>query len=61
VSEAVKIPDFNSSIVEHARKDFPLLDAKMSVADALDRRPREGDNFHSCCYLEREASAWPKN
>lgn len=42
MSEAVKIPDFNSSIVEHARKDFPLLDAEMSVADALDRIRREG-------------------
>jgi magnesium transporter len=42
VSEAVKIPDFNSSIVEHARKDFPLLDVKMSVAEALDRIRREG-------------------
>ena len=42
MSEAVKIPDFNSSIVEHARKDFPLLDANMSVAEALDRIRREG-------------------
>jgi magnesium transporter len=42
VSEAVKIPDFNSSVVEHARKDFPLLDANMSVAEALDRIRREG-------------------
>lgn len=42
MSEAVKIPDFNSSIVEHARKDFPLLDATMSVAEALDRIRREG-------------------
>ena len=42
MSEAVKIPDFNSSIVEHARKDFPLLDAKMSVANALERIRREG-------------------
>ena len=42
MSEAVKIPDFNSSIVEHARKDFPLLEAKMSVAEALDRIRREG-------------------
>jgi magnesium transporter len=42
VSEAVKIPDFNSSIVEHARKDFPLLDAGMTVAEALDRIRREG-------------------
>ena len=42
MSEAVKIPDFNASIVEHARKDFPLLDAKMNVAEALDRIRREG-------------------
>lgn len=42
MSEAVKIPDFNSSIAEHARKDFPLLDATMSVAEALDRIRREG-------------------
>ncbi|MFN2622986.1 MAG: magnesium transporter [Chthoniobacterales bacterium] len=42
MSETVKIPDFNSSIVEHARKDFPLLDAKMSVAEALERIRREG-------------------
>lgn len=42
MSEAVSLPDFNSLIVEHARKDFPLLDAEMSVADALDRIRREG-------------------
>jgi magnesium transporter len=42
VSDAVKLPDFNSSIAEHARKDFPLLDARMSVAEALDRIRREG-------------------
>ena len=42
MSEAVKIPDFNSSIVEHPRKDFPLLDAKKNVAEALDRIRREG-------------------
>jgi magnesium transporter len=42
VGDAVKIPDFNSSIVEHARKDFPLLDATMSVAEALERIRREG-------------------
>jgi magnesium transporter len=42
VTEGVKIPDFNSSIAEHARKDFPLLDAEMTVADALDRIRREG-------------------
>ncbi len=42
MSEAVKIPDFNSSVAEHARTDFPLLDANMSVAEALDRIRREG-------------------
>lgn len=42
MSEAVSLPDFNSPIVHHARKDFPLLDATMSVADALDRIRREG-------------------
>ena len=42
MSEAIQLPDFNSPIVEHARKDFPLLDAGMSVADALDRIRREG-------------------
>jgi magnesium transporter len=42
MSDALTSPDFNSLIVEHARKDFPLLDAKMSVADALDRIRREG-------------------
>ena len=42
MSEAVNLPDFNASIVEHARKDFPLLDAGMNVAQALDRIRREG-------------------
>ena len=36
------IPDFDSPVVAHARKDFPLLDADMSVADALERIRREG-------------------
>src|SRR5260370_137915 len=44
--EAAAIPDFNSRVVEHARKDFPLLDADMIVAEALDRIRREG-------YVER--------
>src|SRR6476660_5565331 len=39
---AIGSPDFNSLIVDHARKDFPLLDANMSVAEALDRIRREG-------------------
>ena len=42
MGETVNLPDFNSSIAEHARKDFPLLDASMSVAEALDRIRREG-------------------
>ncbi|PYL30846.1 MAG: magnesium transporter MgtE [Verrucomicrobia bacterium] len=40
--EAAGIPDFNSRVVEHARKDFPLLDADMIVAEALDRIRLEG-------------------
>src|SRR5881227_3961431 len=40
--EAAGIPDLDSRVVEHARKDFPLLDADMTVAEALDRIRREG-------------------
>jgi magnesium transporter len=40
--ESVGIPDFNSPVVEHARKDFPLLDAEITVAEALERTRREG-------------------
>jgi len=40
--EVAGIPDFNSPVVEHARKDFPLLDADMIVAEALERIRREG-------------------
>lgn len=36
------IPDFHSPVIEHARKDFPLLDADMTVAQALERVRREG-------------------
>src|SRR5256886_5729651 len=36
------IPDFSSPVIEHARKDFPLLDADMTVGQALDRIRREG-------------------
>jgi magnesium transporter len=36
------IPDFNSPVVEHARRDFPLLDVDMTVAEALERIRREG-------------------
>ncbi len=42
MSEAAASPDFNSLIAEHARKDFPLLDADMNVAAALERIRREG-------------------
>src|SRR5437763_12346333 len=40
--EASGIPDFSSRVIEHARKDFPLLDAGMTVGQALDRIRREG-------------------
>src|SRR5690348_175753 len=40
--EAAGIPDFNSSVGDHARKDFPLLDADMSIAEALEQIRREG-------------------
>src|SRR5437899_6057372 len=40
--ETAGIPDFNSPVGEHARKDFPILDADMTVPAALDRILREG-------------------
>src|SRR5438034_2557633 len=36
------IPDFNASVADHARKDFPLLNANMTVGEALERIRREG-------------------
>jgi len=36
------IPDFDAAVVEHARKDFPLLEADMTVGNALERIRREG-------------------
>jgi magnesium transporter len=36
------IPNFDAPVVEHARKDFPLLDAGMTVGNALERIRREG-------------------
>ncbi|HEX4708700.1 MAG TPA: magnesium transporter [Candidatus Udaeobacter sp.] len=39
---ATGIPDFNSSVADHARKDFPLLDVSMTVGEALERIRREG-------------------
>jgi magnesium transporter len=36
------IPDFNAPIADHARKDFPLLVAAMTVGEALERIRREG-------------------
>ena len=39
---ATGIPNFNAAVVDHARKDFPLLDANMTVGDALERIRREG-------------------
>src|SRR5437016_9766321 len=42
MTEAVSLPDFNSPVINHARKDFPLLDSSMSVADALERIRHQG-------------------
>lgn len=39
---ATRIPDFHASVVDHARKDFSLLDANMTVGEALERIRREG-------------------
>src|SRR6266403_3015157 len=39
---ATRIPDFHASVLDHARKDFPLLDASMAVGEALERIRREG-------------------
>src|SRR5213596_4008455 len=39
---AARIPDFDVPVVEHARKDFPLLNADMTVGEALERIRREG-------------------
>ncbi len=36
------IPDFDEPIAAHARKDLPLLQARMSVQEALDQIRREG-------------------
>src|SRR3984893_18079740 len=35
-------PDFNSPVVEHARKDFPLLDADLTITEALEQIRLEG-------------------
>src|SRR4029077_1649369 len=40
--EPAGIPDFDSPVVDHARTDFPLLDAGMTVGEALERIRREG-------------------
>src|SRR5437660_7873632 len=39
---AARIPDFDVPVVEHARKDFPLLNSNMTVGEALERIRREG-------------------
>ena len=39
---AVSISDFDAPVADHARKDFPLLDASMIVRGALERIRREG-------------------
>ena len=35
-------PDFDASVVDHARKDFPLLDVTMIVGEALEHIRQEG-------------------
>ena len=40
--EAAGISDFDSLVIEHARRDFPLLDADMTVGQALERIRKEG-------------------
>jgi magnesium transporter len=40
--EPAGIPDFDSPVLEHARKDFPLLNADMHVAEALEQIRQEG-------------------
>jgi magnesium transporter len=42
VNIAPTIPDFNAPAVEHARRDFPLLRAGMTVGETLERIRREG-------------------
>ena len=39
---ARNIADFDTPVVEYARKDFPLLDADMTIGEALERIRREG-------------------
>jgi magnesium transporter len=40
--DAPGIRDFNSPVVGHARKDFPLLNADMTIAQGLEQIRREG-------------------
>src|SRR6202162_868135 len=40
--DAAGILDFNSLVVEHARKDFPLLDSDMTISEALECIRSEG-------------------
>jgi magnesium transporter len=39
---AATIPNFDAPVVDHARKDFPLLRADMTAGEALGRIRREG-------------------
>src|SRR5436853_4126887 len=39
---AATIPDFDAPVVDHARRDFPLLRAGMTVGEALERIRNEG-------------------
>jgi magnesium transporter len=55
MSEPVGIPDFNSPIVNHARKDFPLLDAGMTVKAALERIRRGGGSERVIYFFATDA------
>jgi hypothetical protein len=59
MTEAVSLPDFNSPVINHARKDFPLLDASMSVADALERIRRQGVGERVIYFFATDAEGTP--
>src|ERR1700686_3681663 len=56
MAEPGSVPDFNSTVAEHARKDFPLLDADITVAEALEQIRREGiaDRVTSFFAIDRD-------
>jgi Mg/Co/Ni transporter MgtE (contains CBS domain) len=57
---ASAIPDFDTPVLQHARKDFPLLDADMSVGEALERIRREGVGERVIYFyaIDEESDSW---